>query len=154
MQEKIKEWRNIRQELPKINQLVDVKFNHQWLHDTFIEKAKFSVSNEGFIGFLNSKGLLYDIDRISGWRPIPEKRPDFSKLKEGDLIYIDLNYANIEYIQNAHFFLRMDEDEIRTLVFHKSCHGKGCSLCHSGIGISGIKKITRINIEEKTFEEI
>jgi hypothetical protein len=147
MHEKINEWINIRKELPKIDQLVEVKFYHPWLSDPFIEKAKFSVSNEGFIGFLNSNELLYDIDRISGWRPITEKLPDFSKLKEGDFLHVE--WQNEKRILVSVSIGKFDEIDSCGFFIIKSS-----DCCRFHIKINDIKKITRINIEDKTFEEI
>jgi hypothetical protein len=104
--------------------------------------------NLGNIYEISEHGAIFNVSCISCLEQ--EKKPDFSKLKEGDFIVIDLNYANIPY---AGFFLKI-ENEMRILVFHKSCHGKGCSMCHAGILLTGIKKITRINIDKQTFEEI
>lgn len=84
---------------------------------------------------------------IKCWRNIQDKRPDFEKLKEGDLI-------NIEYFHPKEGIL------IYSGYFYKFCggmfvlsilHRKG----HTESFYSGqVKKITRINLETKEFEEI
>jgi len=82
---------------------------------------------------------------------IPEKRPDFGKLNIGDKLIIEIMPNDskgskvIEYfgyfqgISEANMF----EISINTYSFIGDC-----------ISVSRVKKITRINIEKQTFEEI
>ena len=80
------------------------------------------------------------------WRPIPEKRPDFSKIKKGGLVFIecfvigDSKIGFIKKIGNKYIdTICLKRDDARRIYKTK---------------INQIKKITRINVEERTFEEI
>jgi hypothetical protein len=85
------------------------------------------------------------------WRYLTEKRPDFGKLNIGDKLIIEIMPNDskgskvIEYfgyfqgISEANMF----EISINTYSFIGDC-----------ISVSRVKKITRINIEKQTFEEI
>jgi hypothetical protein len=73
------------------------------------------------------------------WREIREKRPDFSKLNSKDLIIINDICAG--------YFNLIGDEEITISMYAVE------AITHT-IPINNIKKITRINLEEQTFEEI
>jgi hypothetical protein len=79
---------------------------------------------------------------ITHWKKLKEKRPDFSKLKEGDLIVIIPKHHNKYF---AGYIISLDDDSVQITIGNKD---------YQGFHESFIKKITRINLEEKTFEDI
>lgn len=143
------EWINPREVLPKIGQLVEVKF-HASVGDS-VENSKFDINDNGYIGFLNPRKIMYDFHQIMGWRHIPEKRPDFSRL-----IYLDKIVVKYE----------VDGETSETIGFFSRVYGSQCQFLEvlsdkvmdcaviDECPLSRITKITRINLEEKKFEEI
>jgi hypothetical protein len=78
------EWIQFDDQMPKLNQEIEIKFN-----DEQIEKAIFKANRfkEYFVIEYDSEtGIKYaNLNRCNYWRPIKEKRPDFKKIKYGDL---------------------------------------------------------------------
>jgi hypothetical protein len=141
------EWIDPREKLPKIDQFVEVSFSVRGkLFE--VQRVKFSINQNGFIGFIGEMGLMCNIDSILGWRPISEKRPDFSRLRNGDLLMI---YSKNEAHKSGFLFdIRKDGRHEELLMTHyQECRSYGWFK-----NTDEIKKITRINLEHKTFEEI
>lgn len=81
--------------------------------------------------------------------------PDFSKLNRGDLLIVEVefNYGKIPETHVAPgFFNKIDRDEFPFNFFMGSSFSDSASSCR--VKLEEIKKITRINIEDRTFEEI
>lgn len=137
------EWIRCDERLPKVNEKIFVGNKQEGCEVTeygqnFLSSHYFaSLHRNGYI-------WLYPMNGITHWRPIPEKRPDFSKLNNGDLIVVENNICG--YVIS----ISKDLDTV-TIGYIKSNdymkHSFHCEYFEN-------KKITRINIEEQTFEEI
>lgn len=84
---------------------------------------------------------------VTHYKEIAEKRPDFSKLKNGDFIHVEWQYENRVLVRMS--IGKFDEIDSCGFFIIKSS-----DCCRFHIKINDIKKITRINLEEKIFEEI
>jgi hypothetical protein len=139
MKERMKEngWISVCESLPKTDSVVDIMVVGT------SEEFTANFKNEKLCGadvFLFRKNYrVYDVVR---WRYPIEKRPDFSKLMDGDFIIIEYPIRNDG--NDGKYFVRFSSSN-ENVIFTKS---SGNYL------IEGIKKITRINIEKQIFEEI
>lgn len=152
-------WISIEDNLPKIGHIIEIKTEKPLsiMNATFTiinwcsENSNYHVNHKHTDVFV-FKGLIGDyINNVTHWRPIQEKRPDFGKLNIGDKLIIEIMPNDskgskvIEYfgyfqgISEANMF----EISINTYSFIGDC-----------ISVSRVKKITRINIDKQTFEEI
>lgn len=175
-------WISIIDKLPKIDQEVEVRYHNKITNDYVIEKSIFSnnCKNNYYFAWVG-------ISNIEDWRPIQEKRhdystsdftevkcikcnenygivygyltnqvkgfldslcvecrikrPDFGKLNRGDIVIIQYRHGT-------------SSDDFYPITF-ESMNDNSIFTRNSGNHVKKhIKKITRINIEEKTFEEI
>jgi len=127
-------WIKFEDEMPKLNQEIEIKFKRGKIEKSRVEAV-----------FLYIEDTYENIKTLQGWRPIKrEKRPDFGKLNIGDLIVI--NYNNGDKVTG--FYKKIDDRFIELKPFMNDTERNFISV-HTGI-----KKITRINTEDKTFEEI
>ncbi len=137
------EWISVEDSLPGAQKIVELKFKNAHIYE-----GKISFDNAGHIAFKDERGIEYYFENLTHWREIPEKRPDFSKLNEGDLI-------NIEEVGGENicaYFIKIcsnSHKEFIDLTIRKKSDSTWTTIC-----VEFIKKITRINIAEKTFEEI
>ncbi len=140
-------WINLTDAMPAVGQGVEVKMG------AVSFKVSLKISPILGLCFCDDNNI-YRIPEIEGWRPIKERKPDFGKLKKGDLIY--LKTKEDEY---SGFFLKIsicnysDVGEVKYINV-KPAAIYTCLGSEQPIELSFIKKITRINIEDKTFEEI
>jgi len=131
-------WINCEEQLPKPGILVDIlSFEFGFSK----REAKLRILSD-HIAWDTGNGYACNIKK---WRPIPEKIPDFSKLNNGDFILIEYH----------------DRKEIYPVFLEKFSSGylKAKTASQSDFfivdfAVDCIKKITRINLKEKTFEEI
>lgn len=135
-----KGWISVKNKLPEINKTVEVIEE-----DAFscrIVKARLMNNEIGNFSFYN---FHEKINHPLKWRPNPEKRPDFSKIKQGDLILVDPKNTPVlvvGYLNNIY-------DKFLYLNMTSILSSKNYEILKEEI-----KKITRINLESKTFEEI
>lgn len=137
------EWIDINDQLPKIGELIEVVV--PILYRQSIEKSIFTFNNNEYSFYFKSEYSEKPWHNIKKWRHIKEKRPDFGKLREGDFIAIETN--NRICNMAVGFFCGFDIDGDLMIGIQKSNH-------HEAIYRSEIKKITRINLETREFEEI
>lgn len=125
------EWINVEDRLPGINTVVELK-------------AK-TLEKDGF-DFQYSAALseLKTIHHIKCWRHIQEKRPNFSKLRKDDFIQIERECKKWKMFGG--FVYGFDSNGNLLIGTAKGSWSRSTSLEY-------IKKITRINLEEQTFEE-
>lgn len=145
------DWRTLEEEMPTLNQEVEVKFNNEE-----IRKLRFVINNKTFFIFQNTGRTFTGYpDNIVGWRPLPpERKPDFGKLKKGDFIVIES-----ENEKSGVFYSHQDD---LTISFISISYNVSLSSFENEIfkkfewccAKSYIKKITRINMQTKEFEEI
>jgi len=138
------DWIKLEDAIPKLNQEVEVKF-----YDGDIEKAKLITDynyfcTKSYLCLENPDKGIVNLRKVIGWRPIPEKRPDFRKLKEGDFIVFIFEETGTE---GCGYY-----DNYDSKIFHVSRLKNGYS--KDAFEKSMIKKIIRINMEEHKFEEI
>lgn len=142
------EWINTKDKLPKINELVYTKSIGDCSSEWYIKSrlAKIDRSTYKFINEDYTDGKLWDIEY---WKPIPEKLLDFSKLKEDDLISLTINHGG--HIVNAvGYFQKIVDGKI----IRYYCNITREPGVYNSREIKNITKIIRINIKDKTFEEI
>lgn len=141
------DWIKLKDKMPNLNQEIEVKS-----YDGITEKTILTIApyGDGDTLFFKSSSFEYEltitVSEIEYWRPILEKKPDFSKLKENDLILF--TYSGLKEEENVGFFHSMREDI--KIAREKS------SDCPTLISYdpSAIKKIIRINPETGKVEEI
>jgi hypothetical protein len=153
-------WISVKDSLPKIGEDVEVTTGDievttcgfPVVAKLLPEEKQWGFFKRTVYGFFKGKEEIC----VSHWRPIPEKRPDFSKLKKrpdfsklkiGDLIYIEMNNLFINY-NKCGYVKSVDNYSLITASYQDLTEAK------LSTQISRIKKITRINLENKTFEEI
>jgi len=120
------EWVNADDMLPGLNQVADLRYSD-------------GVHVQGCLKHFTINGLIK-------WRYTTPKRPDFSKLKKGDLIFVSTKCKAYEQVG---FYCHPYDQTIRLTEFKDLD-----SMVYQHIEVKDITKITRINLEEKTFEEI
>jgi len=130
------EWVSINDRLPRIGE--EVSIVHKIINPESI--GAFDIYKNYLMAYDDSTyqwhhNFLKGI--VTYWRPIQEKRPDFSKLNSGDLIQFELD--NGEKVLGL-----LEKFKGSELILETSY----------GYGLDSIKKITRINLEEQKFEEI
>ena len=130
-------------------------------------EVKVQLHGEGF--FITESSIIKDINfycwndknlkkgKVTHWRPLQKKKPDFWKLNEGDFLILEL-IKNNEIEVFPCFFDKIDHNFYSSkcsphdFYFYRSKgYGVGSS---KSFGIGQIQKITRINLEKQTFEEI
>lgn len=131
------EWISVEEILPPMNIKIQLK-RRRFCFKNDISEGIFIFNYEHSCYMFSD--LFGNQIHVTHWRQIKEKRPDFSKLKYGDILAVEFIDDN-RIIGSTFRGIREDIDII-TL-------GGGAD--HR---ISCIKKITRINLKEKTFEEI
>lgn len=113
----------------------DININHLWAEDS-----------GAYLWHIKNKGIA------CYWRYPKQKRPDFGKLREGDLIVVDGIYSGfIESIEDQYIGLG-SFSETKKAIFIVS--KKGSYHPKELLFIDKIKKITRLNLETREFEEI
>ena len=145
-------WISIEDNLPKIGHIIEIKTEKPLsiMNATFTiinwcsENSNYHVNHKHTDVFV-FKGLIGDyINNVTHWRPIQEKRPDFGKLKNGDLVIIE----NVDGFKQAGFFVKIFYSD-QFQMSYKSDQSN-----YFYVKFEKCKKITRINIEKQTFEEI
>ena len=143
------EWIKFEDRMPVLDKDIEVKFYHgtiiktKLIHDgNFIFRLEESKEegNEGY-PYCQKRG---NFDTAIEWRNIEENKPDFNKLKEGDIIYIE--YEDIEPRGNKNITSKFSK------IYDGWMHLLGS--CTYSIKISAIKKIILVNIEKKEFKDI
>src|SRR5688500_5705106 len=133
------EWVSVQESLPGIGKKVKVKNNLG-----VIVKAYIRINIEGEYEFVNEDGFVFYAVSVKEWQYIPEKRPDFSKLRNADFIFLEFKSGR----KSSAFFDCIAQEEYMILRVSTS------SIATMEESLKEIKKITRINLEEQTFEEI
>lgn len=137
-------WIRLSKQFPPLEEIVELEINK----DDKISKIKgyfrLSVSVSGFESYIFVDQKHYEFSgTVVQWRPLKEKRPDFGKLRGGDKIFITYD----------------ERDEIYGVTFKYMTDGYLRSKYHPNHDYidfckDRIKKITRINLETREFEEI
>lgn len=141
-----KGWVNVEDNLPPPEQEIEVRFYDDNKHDYMIMKSKLSRSSFNYYYF-SSIGKYV----VEEWRHIKKRKPDFNNLKKGDLIVVEWENDNKENGKQVGFFYKKEPPCIETFQF---IYDDGTESRPEPLNIEVIKKITRINLETKTFEEI
>lgn len=155
------EWVSVNDCLPGIKKKVEIKYIDTCGKEYFgtgifvryTDTAIFKInrvisSNEDY--FFNDISSRAD-SVFTHWRYPPEKIHDFSRLKSGDLIVIEDKNIRVGYF--CEIGEEEDGNDPRGIYIDISqCKDVDCG--GALVPIDTIKKITRINIKEKTFEEI
>jgi hypothetical protein len=137
-------WISVNDALPGIGKAVEILFENSIV----VFSTNIAISNGNFV-FKENGGLMgntFNSGYISHWRPLPERKPHFEKLREGDLLVVLTKDWKI-----ISGFLRKIEDG--TIRLSTECFSDSGYIGHV-ILENETKKITRISLEEKTFEEI
>jgi hypothetical protein len=137
------DWISVDDSLPGINKEVVFKFIDDQTCIGKIKRGSVNIVNKLFA--CNSDDNLLALGNITHWRQIPEKLPDFSRLNNGDLIII---YCKNNADSKVGIIVQFEDGCLETTRYLDS---RGQIINNA---ISEIKKITRINLEDKTFEEI
>lgn len=138
-------WIKLKDKMPNLHQEIEVKS-----YGGITEKTALVIGpyGDGDTLFFKSRECEYTltVSEIEYWRPILERKPDFSKLKENDLILF--TYSGLKEEETVGFLHSMKESI--KIAREKS------SDCPTLVTYdpSAIKKIIRINPETKKFEEI
>ncbi len=143
------EWISIEKNMPPINKKVEVLTYGDYKH----EACLIYISD----GFCLSKfefkvGSASRATNITHWRHIQEKRPNFSKLREGDLIEILIKDKYISAREPEVFLYHFSEINIDNIILFPVSYSHYKE--YFNFPVCRIKKITRISIEKQTFEEI
>lgn len=139
-------WIDFEDKMPNLNEEIEIRYYNDIKHDYEICKSnlRYRISSNSF--YFDNCG----VKKIEDWRPFRKKRPDFGKLKEGYLIVYEWeNKPKNSIGKTAGFFDKIYGGAIQTYSDILSDEG---SL--DIVNMDLITKITRINLEEKKFEEI
>jgi hypothetical protein len=128
--------------LPAIHKDVEI-INYK----SIIESGCFTISSEdgNKIIFMTDRYEEGDLSRVTHWRIPPENTRDLSILKENDILCMEISPNNEKLIACGKFKYLKDKRIYMTVYGNHSL---------ISYGINRIYKITRINLEHKTFEEI
>lgn len=128
-------WISVSDSLPGVGETVELK-----LLDGRVCMVRFSFS----IGVIST---MRDVTHWKRFMVFPERRPDFSRLNINDLVSITfMGGGNI----CGYIVKYKSDDQISIHPFEKQEWSGSCYTNPKKI----IKKITRINLDEKKFEEI
>lgn len=136
------EWISVKESMPGLEKKVEIKFIDNEKENATLKEH---IGGIGFFDDSHYSLLPFRLKQITHWRPIPEKRPDFSKLRNGDLIVIEYSERRESY---TFFVSGFDKSHLNGML------GDHLSGGEYNFYVEDIKKITRINIENHTFEEI
>lgn len=136
------EWVSVLDELPKIGKDILIKSLTRWNGEYTAQLNKESFCGTEVLIFRNGPWAYMP----THWKYPVEKRPDFSKLRKGDLVILELDYDRDSKVG---YVMYLGHDALSTTRYKFM---EGCSAIENAY--FEIKKITRINLEEKTFEEI
>lgn len=140
-------WISVYDALPGFGEEAEVLFRNKG-----IEKAKFRRTHGGIE--IHGRGTIFDENEMTHWRYPKERKPDFGKLVEGDLIIIEWSmrepiFRTTDKGKACGFFNYFIDEE---LILRTDYNREKCE--KDEIRKDLITKITRINLDEKTFEEI
>lgn len=145
------EWISFYEEMPQINKEIELKFYRGHTPEKINATLKvLAMWTHGYFGFVYHDGneeKELTLVPVESWRPIKEKRPDFGKLREGDLIIVEWKYEKNNGINISAGFIYAINYYIEISTWKKG-HDK------NHIIKDCIKKITRIDLETREFEEI
>jgi hypothetical protein len=135
-------WIRVFDSMPPLNREVEVK-----LQDKTIKRI--TMRNHAFMDYFISVPDPHVNSTILWWRHIKEKRkPDFGKLREGDLIIVEWKNEKNEKGKFVGFFDSLGDDSIYINPdIGEDFRSIDCAIDY-------IKKITRIDPVKQTFEEI
>lgn len=149
-------WVSVKDEMPGIGKKVQVTFS-----SGRYEELNFKIDDVGGLGFFDQNGTIYFSYKISHWRYPIDKRPDFSKCNDGDFVYIITNENKSYYgiIYKASQLFEHSVDNAHTvsevlLLGTEHIKNEAHLYAQNRLFRENIKKITRINLEKNTFEEI
>lgn len=139
------EWISIEDSMPPINKNVEVLTTGNHKHEACLIYIcdGFCLSKFEFKSGSSSRAI-----NVTHWRPLPENKPDFGKLKEGDPLIVQFSYGLTTLLT----FIKIDNAEYPFLGYFYSPSAHEVISARSPL--DEIKKITRINLEKQTFEEI
>lgn len=138
------EWISTRDAMPGIGCVVKIMYQGDELTSEFY----YSNSKNKLVFYYNDH-VHIDPENVSQWKKIPEKRPDFSKLKEGDLVILSTKKSD-SFIVGYIVEKTIDYDSFAINPCNKVHYSGSCYTFRN----NAITKITRINLEKQTFEEI
>lgn len=150
-----KNWIKFEDEMPPLGKKIQVK-----TLGNLLIKAKFlqSLSSPDMFVLTPQEGKIlgfnFNLDsNPSHWRPIPDKKPDFQKLTPLDLLEVEYKYEEYEkYHKVCGYFTKINYSQ-NYMRLDRAGSDSYCSR-YVRLYLDSIKKITRINIENQTFEEI
>jgi hypothetical protein len=131
-------WISVNDSLPQFSKTIEILFKDKYTAEASLAMVKDNIS---FLGKYGSVYLPFNTPNITHWRPLKERKPDFSKLNKGDIIIVEYNIGE----KNAGIFEYEKMSTFGRIIYFKN--GSQAIDCK-------IKKITRINLETKEFEEI
>lgn len=143
-----KSWISVHNSMPALNRLVEIKDMDDGQKFAEFKVSRFKLSREDFniLYFLVDEDTLTDFSRVTHWRYPVEKKPDFGKLNNGDIVILKL--TNDKYSTKIGYVYSISEMGICITNYKNIGNG---NITHF---FENIKKITRINLEKQTFEEI
>jgi hypothetical protein len=143
------EWIKFEDAMPRLNQEIEIQFDdNRILKVHLVKEADHKGWIINFVLFNDLKGEA-NLERVVGWRPLQEKKPDFSKLKEKDMLRLTLRFGKEEEIFIG-FLVCMDENILTMSPIFTAPYPHNSFSYHK----STVKSIIRINPETKEFEEI
>lgn len=142
--DKADDWILFTDALPLVDKKIEVKFENGSICETKLESVFFT-------NFHLSEDYEYlpGAEKAIKWRYKKEKRPDFSKLKEKDMLRLTLRWGKEEEIFIG-FLVCMDEDILTMSPIFTAPYPHNSFTYHK----STVKSIIKINPETKEFEEI
>jgi len=143
------EWVSVEYSMPAVGKKVEIKFNFGFNKEE-IKSGIFGYSStrDSFIFYDPTNNDYFNIKYITHWRYRQEKHPDFCRLNFRDYIVIDFSLNKITFEKYSGWFSEIKED------FLYLSGRDSLFIDVYAVDLKYIKKITRINLEEKTFEEI
>lgn len=142
-------WIKFENEMPTLRKTIEILYEEKVLEACFesydLNSFAFYASDE------ENQSFIPDMKYVKGWRHIKEKLPDFGKLNIEDKIIINIisNDSKVsKVIEYFGYFQGISEANMLNISLSTYDFINDC------ISVSKIKKITRINLQEKTFEEI
>ena|ERR1700720_2753441 len=140
-------WISIHERLPEILKKAMVKTERPYsiLSGYLKVKTDNCCSERVYFEFEDINGNI--MNKITHWRYIEERKPDFSKLNEGDFIHIEYyKFKDIIFKEFGYLYKIVPDNALYITSLEGSL---GLQII-----LENIKKITRIDIEKQTFEEI
>lgn len=141
------EWISVKESLPGLGKTIEIKTEN---HELIKARCCLDVCDISIVfEKQDNRKHRIPLSEITHYRYCPDKIPDLHKLKFRDLVVVEISpHETIGIESFCGYILNLSIDRISISETDGACHNI------TNIKTSYIKKITRINIKDKTFEEI